>query len=179
MRRAIMADAPEIPEATDPFEKRVAISIAVLAVALSIIGNLGDNAKTDAILKTNEASNKWAYYQSKSIKENMVKMEGNLLDELGSTQPKEVRDKSIARLRTEETRYEKEKEDIKKEAEELQKDAATDSKVNDRCDLSTLLLQIGVVICSVAILSRWHLFWYIGMGLGAAGISVGVTAFLM
>lgn len=45
-----MPEAPEIPEAKDPFEKQVAISIAALAVALSVIGNKGDNAKTDAII---------------------------------------------------------------------------------------------------------------------------------
>jgi len=52
-----MPDAPEIPEAKDPFEKRVAVTIAILAVALAFIGNKGDNARTDAIIKTNEASN--------------------------------------------------------------------------------------------------------------------------
>ena len=53
-----MADTPEIPEATDPFEKRVAISIAVLAVIMSLVGNLGDNAKTSSIIETNEADRK-------------------------------------------------------------------------------------------------------------------------
>jgi hypothetical protein len=33
------------------------------------------------------------------------------------------------------------------------------------------------VICSVAILSRWRLFWYIGLGLGAAGALIGLSAF--
>ena len=40
-------------------------------------------------------------------------------------------------------------------------------------------LQIGVVVCSVAILSRWHLFWFAGLALGAAGIVVGAMAFAM
>ncbi len=173
-----MADAPEIPEATDPFEKRVAISIAVLAVVLSLVGNLGDNAKTDAILKTNEASNKWAYFQSKSLKEQMVTMHGELLQELNAAPANETREKALARLQSEAARYEKEKNDIKNEAESLQKEAALDSKINDLCDLSSLLLQIGVVICSVAILSRWRAFWYVGLALGIAGTGWGIMAFL-
>lgn len=60
-----MAEAPEIPEANDPFEKQVAVTIACLAVVLAFIGNKGDNAKTDAIIKTNEASNQWGYFQAK------------------------------------------------------------------------------------------------------------------
>ena len=175
-----MADAPEIPEATDPFEKQVAISIAVLAVFLSVIGNLGDNAKTDAILKTNEATNKWAYYQSKSIKEQIVGMHSALLEELAPSQADPARAKAAqAKLKDEEARYEKEKADIKKEAESLQTEAAADSKVNDRCDLSSLMLQIGVVISSVAILSHWRAFWYGGLALGTAGAIAGITAFFM
>ena len=56
-----MPEAPEIPEASDPFEKRAAATIAILAVALAVIGSKGDNAKTDV------AANRWAHYQSKSI----------------------------------------------------------------------------------------------------------------
>ena len=53
-----MAEAPEIPEANDPFSKQVAITIALLAVVLAVIENKGDNAKTDAIIKTlNEETN--------------------------------------------------------------------------------------------------------------------------
>ena len=60
-----MSETPEIPEANDPFSKQVAITIALLAVVLAVIENKGDNAKTDAIIKTSEASNRWGYYQSK------------------------------------------------------------------------------------------------------------------
>ena len=174
-----MADTPEIPEAADPFEKRVAITIAVLAVILSFVGNLGDNAKTDAIIKTNEASNQWGYFQAKGIKGQMAGMQGELLAALGGAQPDEARTKEIARLNSETARYESEKAEIKKKAEDLQQQAARDSTINDRCDLASLMLQIAVVICSVAILSRWHAFWIAGGALGLAGAIAGATAFFM
>ena len=174
-----MPDAPEIPEATDPFEKRVAISIAILAVILSFIGSLGDNAKTDSILKTNEATNKWGYFQAKSIKGQMAGMQSTMLTAMSGAQPDEARTKEIARLKAEAERYEAEKEEIKKEAEALQAQAAQDSKVNDRCDLGSLMMQVAVVICSVAILSRWHAFWFAGVALGLAGAVAGATAFFM
>ena len=174
-----MADTPEIPEATDPFEKRVAISIAVIAIVLSFVGNLGDNAKTDAIIKTNEASNQWGYFQAKSIKGQMAGMQGELLAVLGGAQPDEARAKEIARLHSAATRYEEERAEIKKHAEELQHEATHDSAINDRCDLASLMLQIAVVICSVAILSRWHAIWFAGLALGLAGAIAGATAFLL
>ena len=174
-----MADTPEIPEATDPFEKRVAISIAVLAVIMSLVGNLGDNAKTSSIIETNEASNQGGWYQAKAIKGQLAAMHGELLGALSGAAPDEARAKEIARLHDDATRYEQEKAGIKKQAEDLQKQAAHDSKTNDRCDLASLLLQIAVVICSVAILSHWRAIWYAGLALGLAGAIAGATAFLM
>jgi hypothetical protein len=37
-----MAETPKIPEVEDPFGKRIAISIALLAVCISFIGGAGD-----------------------------------------------------------------------------------------------------------------------------------------
>src|SRR4051812_50221216 len=82
-----MSDAPEIPEATTDFEKKIALTIAILAVVLSLVNNLGDNSKTDAIIKTNQASDRWAYYQAKGIKENMAGMHASLLQSLGGAIP--------------------------------------------------------------------------------------------
>jgi hypothetical protein len=174
-----MAESPEIPEANDPFEKRVALTIAILAICLSFVGNLGDNAKTEAIIKTNEASNQWGYYQAKSIKGQMTAMHGDLLARLaGARSPEEIK-ADAGRLAAEAQRYDAEKAEIKAKAEALQKDATHDSSINDRCDQSALFLQIAVIICSVSILARSHKFWWAGILLGAAGIVYGATAFLL
>jgi len=77
-----MAETLEIPEANDPFSKQVAITIALLAVVLAVIENKGDNAKTDAILRTSEAANRWGYYQSKSIKQDLYETELEILSHL-------------------------------------------------------------------------------------------------
>lgn len=186
-----MAETPEIPEANDPFSKQVAITIALLAVVLAVIENKGDNAKTDAIIMTSEAANRWGYYQSKSIKQNLYETELEILSHLRPAEPESgtVDPKSVSRRRAlsvsmqkaaaSVVRYGSEKEDIKKEAEQFEAAAAAHGRINDRCDQGALALQIAVVICSVAILSRWRLFWYIGLGLGAAGTLVGISAFAL
>jgi len=162
-----MSEAPEIPEAEDRFGKQVAISIAILAVALAFIDSCGDNAKTDAILKTNAASNKWGHYQAKSLKENLYETEGRLLTLLSPGSNEAAR------------RQASEKAAIKVEAEKLVSEAEHNSRVNDRCDHAALGLQVGIVICSVAILSKWRPLWIAGLILGAIGITIGATAFLM
>ena len=174
-----MAEAPEIPEATTPFDKRVALTIAILAVMLSFVENHGDNAKTDAIIRTNEAANQWGYYQAKSIKGQLAEMQGSLTKLSDGATLAEPVVAEIARLASEAERYDSEKGGIKVAAEALVAEATQKSAVNDRCDLAALLLQIAVVVCSVAILSGWKAFWIVGSGLGLLGAVAGVSAFLM
>jgi hypothetical protein len=158
-------------------------------VVLAVIENKGDNAKTDAIIKTSEAANRWGYYQSKSIKQNLYETELEILSylkpsgsETGVVDPEAVSRRKALQASMEKAiatakRYDSEKGDIKKEAEQFEAAAEANGKINDRCDHAALSLQIAVVICSVAILSRWKLFWYIGLGLGLAGLLIGLTAF--
>ena len=186
-----MSETPEIPESQDPFSKQVAITIALLAVIIAVIENKGDNAKTDAIIKTSEAANRWGYYQSKSIKQNLYETELEILShlkpsgpEVGVVDPEAVSRRkalqaSIEKATSTARRYDSEKAEIKKEAEQFEAAAEANGKINDRCDHAALALQIAVVICSVAILSRWRLFWYIGLGLGLAGTLIGISAFLI
>ena len=164
-----MAEAPEIPEAKEPFEKRVAITIAILAVALTVVQSKSDNAKTDAILKTSEAANQWGYYQAKSLKQNLAETENRLLTLLQPASDSTARTATAEKAAAEAKRYDEEKKEIKTEAEKLGRAAEHESKINDRCDFAALGLQIAVVICSVAILSKWRLFWFIGITLDCSG----------
>lgn len=172
-----MPDAPDLPEAKDSFERSIAISIAIMAVILSFISTKGDNAKTDAILKTNEASNQWAYFQSKSIKQTLRELESDLIPLTATAMPANAA-KKLADLKSEMERYGKEKGEIKTTAESLVAEAAVQSGINDKCDLSALLLQIAVVIASVSILTRWKAMWIASLALAAAGAVVGATAYL-
>ena len=166
-----MADAPEIPEASDPFEKRVAVSIAIFAIILSFIQNAGDNGTAQQIVKTSEASNQWAYFQAKSIKGSLVNIESDLLARLSSTDQKEALD----RLKAESARYDTEKAEIKAKAEALTKDADEGAAIDNRADLASLFLQISIVICSIAILAKSHPFWWAGVAVGVIGTVIGAS----
>lgn len=173
-----MPDAPELPEARDPYEKVIALTIAILAVILSFVDNTGDNAKTEAIVKTTEAANKWAYFQSKSLKENLAESNATLLSILTPV------DASAARAKTEEmtreiARYDGEKTQLMAEAQALEKQAAYSMSIDDRADQASLLLQIAVVVCSIAILVRWKAIFFAGVAAGVAGVVFSVMAFSM
>lgn len=174
-----MAEAAEIPEAKDEFEKRVAISIAIMAVVLSFFANRGDNAKTDAIIHNTEAANQWSYYQAKSIKANMYEIQAKVLSCATGNEGKADSPCAVAAedFKKKVALYRLEEDEIKKKAEELTAESAKEMAINNKCDLATLMIQIGIVLASVAILSRLTVFWYIGLLLGVAGVAGGVMSF--
>lgn len=175
-----MADTPEIPDAKDPFEKRVAVSIAMLAAVLAFVSMRGDNAKTDAGLRTTEASNQWAFFQAKASREHTLGVEINLLNAMNpSALNVDVANQLKAKAADEIARYKIERDEIKGKAEAMTKEAATFSGINDRCDLGALFMQIAIVILSAAILSRMNLMFYVGAALGAAGAVAGLSSLLI
>jgi uncharacterized protein DUF4337 len=174
-----MPDAPEIPEAKDPFDKRVALTIAIIAICLSFVANMGDNSKTSAILKTSEASDQWNYFQAKSTKAQLSAMHGDLIMRLSSDERSDDARNRAVQLGKDAQRYDVEKGEIKKQAEALVAEARHFSAINDRCDQSALLLQIAVIVCSVAILGQSHKFWWAGIAVGIAGIGAGASAYFI
>lgn len=173
-----MADVELPEEANNPFERVVALTIAMLAVVLSFVDNTGDNAKTEGIVKTNQAANKWAYFQSKSIKQNFAEANTTLLASLSVTDPAKAQATAEEMLK-EVARYDVEKKEIMAEAKALEKEVEYAMSIDDRADQASLLLQIAIVICSIAILVKWRAIFYVGVVAGIAGSTVAIMAFLM
>ena len=182
-----MPETPEIPEAKDPFEKMAAVTVAILAVILAVLGNKADSARTEAIIKTNEAANQWAYFQAKGIKGNIASAEREMLGLLSPVQtaaaesPKnaELLKENVERLKGEAERYKGEQEKIKEKAEELKAEAAQMMKITEGCEHGSLALQIGIVLASVSILARSRAFWIVSVILGLLGAVVGGMAFFI
>lgn len=175
-----MSNAPEVPKAQDRFEISVAITIAIIAVILSWMTSRGDDSKTNAILMTNEAANKWGHYQSKSIKERVMATSLDLASVMnGPAADPEQHSKLAAKLREEVDRYKSEKADIEKEAQKIQADAAFNMRINDRCGTGCLMLQVSIVITSMAVLARAKSLWIAGILLAATGSAVGISSYFM
>ena len=171
-----MTENPEIPEAKDPFEKRVAITIAIIAVCFSFISNRGERAKTEAIIQTNEATNSWGYYQAKSLKGHVSELEQNMLTlfEPQATDKAAIAAR-IAAIKEGQARYEIERAKVKHEAETLMAEAKTQTKKSEGFESAALILQVSIVLCSVAILSRWKPLWAIGILTCLCGIALGLA----
>src|ERR1700741_3019948 len=58
----------ETEKAKEPFEKKVAATMAILAAFLAVVSVLGHIMTTEELLLQQKASDQWSYYQAKSIR---------------------------------------------------------------------------------------------------------------
>jgi hypothetical protein len=165
--------------APDSFAGQLAVITAVLATIGAIFSYMGgatqSNAglyKNDAAIRKTEAANQWAYYQSKSSKQN--------LSELAIEIAPEAR-KSF--YQDEVKRYKTEKEAIKAAAEKLEAESlAFDAKSNaqihehHRWAQATTVLQISIAMAAIALLTKRKWLQYGVYTLGVAGTALGALA---
>jgi hypothetical protein len=168
-------DSPELPAAKDRFEKTVAVSIACMAVVLSFISDQADDAKTDAILSTNQASNAWSYFQAKSTKQQVIESDLHILGVLDVADTAGVR----ATLEAELVRYDQEKQEIKDTAEQLSEQASHATSVDERAGQGALFLQLSIVLASVAILARWSKLWAVSLLVAVVGTGIGLSSWAL
>ena len=86
----------------DPFQKRTAVAIALFTTVLAFANMLTNQARTQAILSSNRATNKWSHYQSKSTKQQLARLEQTLLSHMPNV---ETVASDTARVTTELARY--------------------------------------------------------------------------
>ena len=172
----------ELPEAGEhgenPFLIPVSVTVAILAVLAAGVTLLGHRAHTEELLLQSQATDQWAYYQAKNIRLHEMQSAADLLTALVP------QDKNTAALLHEKymkevERYSGDKDDIGEKARELEKERDLVGRRADRFDGGEALLEIGLVICSITLLTRRRAFWLGGMLVGLAGIVLAATGFLL
>lgn len=149
------------------FTRRVALTTAVFAVLLAISSLGGNNAMKEMLLASQQATDQWAYYQSKVIREHSYRtqkllLEGQLL-ERGDTMKPKVRahfESLLKKMQEEEVRFNTEKKEIEQEARKLEKERDVNRSKDPYFDFAEVLLQISIVMASVAILSGFRPIYY-------------------
>lgn len=165
----------------DEFTSRLAVLTAIISTIGAVFGYMGGHSQNAALLYKNEASiqktaasNQWNYYQAKSNKQNLAELSVTLTTA-------EVQTK----FRQDVARYQQEKVEIKAQAEKLElaaddanKKSELEMHVHGRWAMGTTLLQVGIALAAIALLTRkrWMLVGVYGST--ALGIVAGVMGYL-
>ena len=158
--------------------KPVSFTMAVLAVLVAITTVMGHRTHTEAVLMQARASDQWNLYQAKKIRQNDTELATDLLSAL------EVHDPAAARKLSDGYKSHQQKwtEDLKQEGDEarnFEDEVKLAERRASRFDLGEALLEIGLVVASITLLTRLRLYWYLGMVFGAAGVIVAALAFTL
>src|SRR5579863_3982438 len=158
----------------DPSMVPVTISMAMLAVLVAAVSLLGHRAHTEELLNQSRASDHWAEYQAKNIRQHTYEL---FLDLMSTLDPKSsaAAEKVKEKYQKEIERYDGQKEEIQSQAREYEGEVAVAARKADRFDLGEVLLEAGLVIASMTLITRRRLFWRLGIVFAAAGVAVAVT----
>ena len=156
----------------------VTITISILAVLVAGVTLLGHRAHTEELLKQSQATDQWAYYQAKNIRSHEVQEIADLLTALAPPDGKQaagIKEKYLKEIE----RYASDKEDVSEKAKELEAERDLISRRADRFDSGEALLEVGLVICSITLLTRRRGFWFGGMIVAALGVAVALTGLVL
>ena len=154
--------------------KGVALLISVLALVLAFSETLGKSAQTEALTYNIQASNLWAFFQAKTIRQTTLR---TAADQLGVTAETEKSKKQIEAWRKTAERYEDEPE-TREGRKQLAERAKNAERKRDKAfaayhhfELSSAAVQIAIVLASASIVAAVPALAWLAGTLGALGIA--------
>src|SRR5271165_7188499 len=162
--------------AHEPSLAPVTLTMAIFAVLVAAVSLLGHRAHTEELLLQTKATDQWAYYQAKDIRRHSYEVfldETSLLSPQNAGLASKIKDKYGKEV----ARYSKEQGEIEAEAKAAEQEVGIERRRADRFDLGEVMLEAGLVICSITLMTRKRIFWLSGTVLGLAGLAIAAAGF--
>src|SRR5271155_405432 len=103
----------------------VSLTMAVLAVCVAVVSLLGHRAHTEEVVLQAKASDQWAYYQAKTIREHEDVLFTDMVAVAG-TKDAAAASKAGEKYAEEAERYKHDKEGIQEQARDLEREVASE-----------------------------------------------------
>lgn len=169
-------------------EKYIGVYIGILAVLLAICSLGGSNATKDATLLNIKAANTWAFFQAKNVRRHVLRtttdeLELRLATETGlDADGKAAIAAKIKSYHEQDEALTKGKEgldDLFAQAKAMEADRDVAMRRDPYFDWGGALLQIAIVLASVAILTGGPVILWSSMGVAALGILMTINGFTL
>jgi len=156
----------------------ITVTMAVLAVLVAVVSLLGHRTHTEEVILQNKVTDEWSYYQAKNIRRHSDELFADLTSVVASKDADAVA-KLHEKYQAEADRYKDEQKELDKAAHEMENETELARRKGDRFDLGEVLLEIALVITSIALLSGRRLFWHLGLLIATAGVLVAASAWMV
>ena len=164
----------------DPSNKKIALLIAVLALVLAFSETLGKSAQTAALAMNIEASNLWAFFQAKTIRQTVLRTGAEQTTLLSSSENSK---KQVDKWLDTAKRYQSEPEtgegrdQLAARAKEAEKKRDKAMAAYHHYELASAAVQIAIVLASASIVVSAPVLAWIGAALGVVGVVFSVIGF--
>jgi hypothetical protein len=158
--------------AQNPFDKRVAATMAIIAAMLAIVSVMGHIMTTEELLDQQKASDQWAYYQAKSIRRYVSEVARDTFASLKNEKESEQYAKNAEK-------YRKDDEEIQKEARALENESHVKGQHALRLHFGEVFLEVSIVFASLSILTKRALLWYASIVGALIGVGLAASMLLM
>ena len=161
--------------------KRIALVIAILALFLAFSETLGKSAQTAALSDNIQASDLWAFFQAKTIRQTVLKTAAEFkaieLASLNDAAAKGALAKKIDTWMSTIDRYETDPASKEGRKELTERARATEERrdINfakyENYEMASAAFQIGIVLASASVITGILALTYGAIGLGAIGLA--------
>jgi uncharacterized protein DUF4337 len=179
-------EAQELQEQAENAEhaaslRPVAFTMSVLAVLVAVTTVLGHRTHTEAVLNQAKASDKWNEYQAVKIRSSDLAAAQKLRSLFTLTDKDKIAksEKDAADDADHQKKWAEDLPNLKKEAEEFETEVHLAEHRADYYDLGEALLEIGLVVSSVTLLTRSRIYWYLGISASVIGVASVVWGLLI
>jgi Domain of unknown function (DUF4337) len=167
-----MAANEEVEEhvhhAQDPFDKRVAGTMAIIAALLAIVSVAGQHFNTEKLLSQQQASDQWAFSQAKDIRRYMAQVAGQMLAQVKADPA------AVKQFATDADRYKRDTEKQRESARELEKERDKMGHEADFFHFGEVFLELAIVLSSLSILTKRRPLFLGGAVCAIAGFAVAI-----
>lgn len=172
-------------------DKLIGVYVGVLAVLLAIFTTGGGNATKDATIKNIEASDTWAFFQAKNLRRHTLRLEIEALELRLATEPGQTGEAKAA-ISSRIAEYKRQDESLtsdpergegldqlfaKAKAIEAERNLAM--KKDPYFDYAQALLQIAIVLASVALIAGGNFLLIVSLALAGLGTFMGLEGFTL
>lgn len=165
--------AEETAEKRESFGKRVAVLVAVLAAMLALAGLGANRAQEEVLLAQVQASDTWNEYQANSLKKHINEDMVLSLTKQGAT------DDAKKLIDANNNKYIPRQKELAPKAQALEHERDVAHDRHNSYQVSEAAFQLGIVLCSIAIIARALWLVFVGGALGLVGVVSLLNGFLL
>ena len=160
--------------------KGVALLISVLALVLAFSETLGKSAQTNALAMNIEASNLWAFFQAKTIRQAVLR---TAAEQAEAGNPSDAARKQAATWRKTAQRYQNEPEtgegrdQLAARAKEAEKKRERSMAAYHHYEMASAGVQIAIVLTSASIITSIPALVWLASALGVLGLAFCAIGF--